>query len=323
MNATRNILLACALTFPLGLTGALSAHASCGAAFCTLNTHWESQGAWTGSGMRMDLRYEYLKQGQLRAGRHKVQPEGIPDTHDEIQTYNRNLVLGLDYTFDPHWGGSLQLPWIDRQHVHIHNDTAPETETWKFDALGDVRVIGRYQFSTDTDDPIVQGATAGLKLPTGDFDKTNAEGALAERALQPGSGATDVIAGMYLNGPIDFGTQLATGFLQAQIQYPLNARADFRPGNQYLLDLGMAYPLTLAWSGLWQLNAQIKDRDRGGAAEPRDSGGSFVWLSPGLNYALTRATKVYGFVQLPLYQRVNGIQLTAGWTAAAGAGWRF
>ena len=163
----------------------------------------------------------------------------------------------------------------------------------------------------------------GLKLPTGETDVTNADGDLAERTLQPGSGTTDAIAGMYLNGPINFGTQIATGFLQAQIQYPLNARDDFRPGNQYLLDLGMSYPLSPAWSGLMQLNAQIKDRDRGGEAEPLDSGGSFVWLSPGLSYTLTRAAKIYGFVQLPLYQRVNGIQLTAGWTAAAGASWRF
>jgi hypothetical protein len=42
-----------------------------------------------------------------------------------------------------------------------------------------------------------------------------------------------------------------------------------------------------------------------------------------LSYTLTRSAKLYGFVQLPLYQRVNGIQLTAGWTAAAGASWRF
>jgi hypothetical protein len=316
-------LSACALIFSIGLSATPAAHASCGAAFCTLNTHWETQGAWTDPGMRMDLRYEYIKQDQLRAGRDKTQPEGIPDTHDEIQTYNRNLILGLDYTFDQHWGGSVQLPWINRQHVHIHNETPPETETWKFDAMGDARVIGRYQFSAEDDSHTARGITAGLKLPTGDFDKTNAEGALAERTLQPGSGTTDVIAGMYLNGPLNFGMQVATGFLQAQMQYPLNARDDFRPGNQYLLDLGMSWPLTPAWSGLVQLNAQIKERDRGGEAEAEDSGGSFLWLSPGLSYALGRAAKLYGFVQLPLYQRVNGIQLTAGWTAAAGASWRF
>jgi len=182
------ILLACALAYPIGMFSALPAQASCGAAFCTLNTHWESQGVWTEPGLRVDLRYEYLKQDQLLAGRQKTEPEGIPDTHDEIQTYNRNLFLELDYSFDQHWGGSLQLPWINRQHVHIDNDTPPETETWKFDTLGDARVFGRYQFSPDADNHAAWGMTAGRKLPTGEFDETNAEGVPAERSLQPGSG---------------------------------------------------------------------------------------------------------------------------------------
>jgi hypothetical protein len=32
---------------------------------------------------------------------------------------------------------------------------------------------------------------------------------------------------------------------------------------------------------------------------------------------------VYAFVQLPLYQYVNGVQLTSHWAALAGASWRF
>ncbi|MBI3545292.1 MAG: hypothetical protein HY081_01655 [Gammaproteobacteria bacterium] len=85
----------------------------------------------------------------------------------------------------------------------------------------------------------------------------------------------------------------------------------------------MNYPLSLAWSGLLQVNMHFKDRDRGMNAEPLDSGGSFLWLSPGVSYSLTRAAKVYGFGQLPLYQRVNGVQLSSGWSAAAGASWHF
>ncbi len=314
----RKIRLACALMFPIGLTGALSAHASCGSAFCALNTHWESQGVWTEPGLRLDLRYEYLKQDQLRAGRRKTQPEGVPDTHDEIQTFNRNLFLSLDYTFDQHWGGSVQLPWISRQHVHIHNDTPPETETWKFDAMGDARVIGRYQFSPDADNHAAWGVTAGLKLPTGEFDKTNPEGALAERTLQPGSGTTDLLLGLYTNSLMLIGDRPARKFFQAHVQYPANARNGFRPGNIYGLDAGVTYQMLSAWYGMLQLNGQIKDRDRGSAAEPAESGGSFVWLSPGLSYAATRAMRVYGFVQLPLYQRVNGTQLTASWAASLG-----
>jgi hypothetical protein len=320
---TRKMLLACALTFPVGLF-ALSAQASCGAAFCTLNTYWESQGAWTGPGMRLDLRYEYVDLDQPLAGRERVSAGALPRHHDEIRTLNHNLVATLDYSITSDWGVTAQAPWVDRRHWHIHNHHGAQLpESWDFSGLGDMRVTSRHRLADDGESLNTRGVIAGLKLPTGKTDVTNADGDPAERTLQPGSGTTDVIAGMYLNGPMNFGTQSATGFLQAQLQYPLNAHDDFRPGNQYLLDLGMSYPLSHAWNGLWQINAQIKDRDRGGESEPLDSGGSFVWLSPGLSYSLNRAAKVYGFVQLPLYQRVNGLQLTAGWTAAAGAGWRF
>jgi hypothetical protein len=318
------ILLSCALMFPIGLFATPPAHASCGAAFCTLNTHWESQGAWTGTGMRLDLRYEYIDLDQPLAGRERVPVGALPRHHDEVRTLNRNLVATLDYSITPDWGVTVQAPWVDRRHWHVHNHHGAQlTESWDISELGDMRVTTRHGLASDGESLNTRGVIVGLKLPTGETDATNADGDPAERTLQPGSGTTDLIAGMYLNGPLHFDTQIATGFLQAQIQYPLNARDDFRPGNQYLLDLGMAYPLTSAWSGLLQLNAQIKDRDRGGEAEAEDSGGSFLWLSPGLSYTLTRSAKLYGFVQLPLYQRVNGIQLTAGWTAAAGASWRF
>jgi hypothetical protein len=318
------ILLSCALMFPIGLFATPPAHASCGAAFCTLNTHWESQGAWTGTGMRLDLRYEYIDLDQPLAGRERVPVGALPRHHDEVRTLNRNLVATLDYSITPDWGVTVQAPWVDRRHWHVHNHHGAQlSESWDISELGDMRVTTRHGLASDGESLNTRGVIVGLKLPTGETDATNADGDPAERTLQPGSGTTDLIAGMYLNGPLHFDTQIATGFLQAQIQYPLNARDDFRPGNQYLLDLGMAYPLTSAWSGLLQLNAQIKDRDRGGEAEAEDSGGSFLWLSPGLSYTLTRSAKLYGFVQLPLYQRVNGIQLTAGWTAAAGASWRF
>jgi hypothetical protein len=32
---------------------------------------------------------------------------------------------------------------------------------------------------------------------------------------------------------------------------------------------------------------------------------------------------VYTFAQVPLYQKVNGVQLTADWSAVVGVSWRF
>ena len=57
----------------LALGGAFhEARASCGAAFCMVNTSWNVQGAWTEPGLRFDLRYEYIDQDQPRHGSSKV-----------------------------------------------------------------------------------------------------------------------------------------------------------------------------------------------------------------------------------------------------------
>ena len=60
-----------------------------------------------------------------------------------------------------------------------------------------------------------------------------------------------------------------------------------------------------------QANALWRGRDRGAEAEPEDTGGTSLFLSPGVSYSVGKALNVYGFFQLPLYQYVNGVQLTA------------
>ena len=76
----------------------------------------------------------------------------------------------------------------------------------------------------------------------------------------------------------------------------------------------------------WGIGVQLpvwKDRDAGANAEPEDIGGTFVHLSPGVSVALGDKTQLYGFVQVPLYQNVNGVQLIADWSVAAGLSHRF
>jgi hypothetical protein len=72
-----------------------------------------------------------------------------------------------------------------------------------------------------------------------------------------------------------------------------------------------------------QANALVKARDNGNQAEPDDTGGRSLFLGPGISYALTPALQIYGFVQLPVYQYVNGVQLTARHAVAIGITSRF
>jgi hypothetical protein len=101
----------------------LSASASCGSAFCTVNTSFDVQGAWTGSGARLDLRYEYINQNQPRSGSAKVTVGQLPRDHDEVSTANRNWLANFDYAFDSTWGVGVSAPLVERNHFHFDNDT--------------------------------------------------------------------------------------------------------------------------------------------------------------------------------------------------------
>jgi hypothetical protein len=308
----------------LALSIAGEAAASCGAAFCMVNTSWNVQGAWTDPGLRLDLRYEYIDQDQPRAGSHKVGVGEVPQHHDEVRTINRNWLATADYSFNEAWGVSTTLPVLDRAHAHIHNHRGARLdERWNFTEVGDLRVVGRRQWrreSVEKQRLDSYGATFGLKLPTGKQDVRNAEGAVAERSLQPGSGTTDLIAGGFFRRALASG---ASWFADASIQQPLDMHDNFRPGRRTSLDLGYRLEATEKLGLMLQLNAMHRSRDRGSDAEPASTGGKFLFISPGLSYVLTESLQVYTFLQLPLYQYVNGVQLTADWAAVAGLNMRF
>jgi hypothetical protein len=43
------------------------AQGACGADFCTVNTNWDVQGLTIERGLRLDLRFEYIKQDQPKS----------------------------------------------------------------------------------------------------------------------------------------------------------------------------------------------------------------------------------------------------------------
>jgi hypothetical protein len=86
--------------------------------------------------------------------------------------------------------------------------------------------------------------------------------------------------------------------------------------------MGVSYYVSQRLSLMLQLNTLIKNRDSGTNAEPESSGGKSVNLSPGLSYAVSKKAQVYGFIQKPVYQYVNGVQLTSDWSAVIGIGYR-
>jgi len=306
-------------------TFAHDAAASCGSAFCLVNTDWSAQGYWLEPGVLLDFKYEFVDLDQPRAGTNRVGVGEIPAHHDEVETRNRNLVTNVDWAFAPAWGVSFVLPYVDRYHTHIHNHQGDKLiETWSFRDLGDMRVVGRHELFASRETLERQsslGLTFGVKLPTGKHDVVNGEGEAAERTLQPGTGTTDLLLGMYWSSAAPLAN--TSWFARLQGVIPANERDGFKPGKAVYADGGMRYAVVNDVGLMMQLNYVWKGRDSGDEAEPGDSGQQQLWLSPGISWNVSKNAQLYAFAQFPLYQKVNGVQLTADWSALAGVSWRF
>lgn len=294
--------------------------AGCTAAFCSLNSGLEAQEIGASDGALFDLRYEHILQNQPRSGDSRLAVGEVRLHDDEVKTVNDNLVATVDYAFNDAWGATVRVPFVSREHAHIHNHHgAALDESWDLTGLGDMQLLARYSLRREMLGST--GVRVGLKLPTGEFEDRNDAGALAERSLQLGTGTTDLIVGGYHTWALV--PNKSSGFGQLSAQVPLADRAGYRPGPQMGADIGARYAVSPHLTALAQINLQYKWHDTGARAEPNNSGGGYVFFSPGVSYSVAREWQVYGYAQLPLYQYVQGVQLTAKWAAIVGVTRRF
>lgn len=298
------------------------AHA-CSACGCTLSSDWASQGLASSRGWRVDLRYDFFEQDQLREGTDSVSRSDIsyPNAR-EVQRYtiNRNAMLAFDYGINGKWAVNVALPWFDRSHATIAaGDT--EVSTSQDRGIGDLRVVGRY---LGFDAQRHTGFEFGLKLPTGNFDSRfrsgPQRGEMLDRGLQLGTGTTDALLGIYNFGAFapDWGY-----FAHALLQLPLASRDEFKPGSGVNLNFGVRYTGFSVIEPQLQLNARIEKRENGANADVENSGATLVYLSPGVTWNVSPHFSAYAFVQAPLYQRVNGLQLEATQLASVGLHYHF
>jgi hypothetical protein len=218
-------------------------------------------------------------------------------------------------------GLNLDLPFIHREHSHIGHENGQDVwEYWNFSGLGDMILSGQLGVLLPAGGigPYLS-LTAGVKLPTGVTNAKNAEGELAEVTIQPGTGSTDAIFGIYYSQSL-FAVPTLTGKVsRAPISFGLSYQAngkgtdDYRFGNTLLAHVGMAYQILNGAALPLQLNARFQDfADVGLTGEPRENtGGTWMYLSPGLEVNLSEVFSFNSFVQIPIYQNVHGLQQTA------------
>jgi hypothetical protein len=326
--------------------------ATCG---CTLSTD-AATGYSAQSGWRVNLEYAWLNQDELRHGDSTVSPEQIVNHPSdpllgggeiEKDTLNRYLNFGVSYHPNADWGFSALLPYVRRDHSTFGVQAQPfspaeiapgQLSSTRVSGIGDLKLIASYQGFLPTHN---FGVLAGVKLPTGHYGGENEDGVVVghpvffnsgpmrgqalDASLQAGTGSTDAIIGAYWYQPVsqDFDA-FANGQLQAAVSNHLDTPgADFRPGNQVSVNLGLRYEAHASWVPQLQLNLLHKSADQGALADRPDTAGTVAYLSPGMSMSLRDNLQAYGFVQVPVYSHLDGYQLFPRWAATLGLSMAF
>jgi hypothetical protein len=197
------------------------------------------------------------------------------------------------------------LPVFSRSHSTFGGayPDHDEYDTSSSKGIGDLRITARYQGLTADHST---GFTFGLKLPTGETEDTFKSGAALDRGLQLGTGTTDLLLGAYHFGSINRDWDY---FAQGTLQIALNTHHDFRPGNGLNATAGVRYMGFETFIPQLQFNARVEKRESGSEADKPNSGASLLYISPGLTMPINKSVQAFGFIQVPIYQHVNGYQL--------------
>jgi hypothetical protein len=308
-----------ALLFAAVAVAPSAARASCGSATCPidpLSLNLPLPGQWT-----LDLSFQYIDQDKLQHGQKEIAPPAPPSEGElEIRTINRVTTLFASYGVSPDLFLSAALPYVSRYHEHFDSGVF---ETFHLDGIGDGTVAARYRFLPD-----VWGGLA-VKLPTGDRSSTNSEGDEAEPTIAPGSGSTDLSASVVYQstasvrsltyGPLG-NVAAMPWFVGVVGRFNGKGTKDYRVGNEIQVNVGANYPVLEAFQVLFQLNYRARTKDDVGQTDAirDDTGGTFLYASPGLRFAFTPRAALYGYVQVPIYQRINGVNIVSRYNVFGG-----
>ncbi|MFQ5597744.1 MAG: hypothetical protein ACE5GK_06800 [Nitrospiria bacterium] len=318
------------LLFSLHVSNAL---ASCGSANCFLVTGTQ-EGISNPGQMTLDISYRYIPMDDFQRGSgsagEAIVPKvnfgsGLiePDHHREVRTVNELMQVDVGYGVTERFTIQVSIPLInDRAHEHFDEVGTAAEEFTRQDGtsgIGDVRLNGRYAAVVLTKHLLVVGA--GLKLPTGEYKLLDAHGAINEPTIMPGSGSYDVLVSFFYNYQIR--PHSLDAFFSGSYQLTTENDLDYEFGDIAIINAGVGYLLNEKVTVSGQLNLRTSPHDEFKGTDVDSTGGTWLNLTPGIKVQASDQLGLYAFVQIPVYQYVNEVNIVPRYGLALGASYVF
>lgn len=272
----------------------------------------------------------------------RMHMEGMRDGDDHVSTasvLSEYMVAPLRMDMEMHMFGAMyavnerlslmaMLPLVRKDMDHITRMGVRFTT--RSDGVGDVSLRGVYVLSTTRRQNLF--LNLGLSVPTGDIDASDdtpaASNAQLPYPMQPGSGTWDLLPGITWTRQDDGWSWGAQALATIRLADNNN---DYTLGDRLEVSGWASRQLSPVWKGSLRLKAQSWDKINGAdpalnpmmvaTADPDLQGGTRVDLLVGMNYygpdGMFNGSRLAIEAGMPVYEDVDGLQMSADWQLSA------
>ncbi len=269
--------------------------------------------------LAVTLSYEYKSINLLIDNDRRLQ-------NDPRSRSGNNVSLKVDYVINPRWSISANLPL-----VYQSRKTVSEEQTSL--GIGDLNLLTQYKLYHNEN--IKLFLAGGLELPTGVTTHKGPSGIFLSPDMQSGSGSIDVVLGTTL-----FRENFIFPFLSTSLEllYRRNGKNSgfastdnfpgrrFGFGDEWISTIGFHYQIIGA-RGFFTPDVQFKYRNSTANIEQQtsapNSGGDWISLPLGFTYHPNETKSIRIYTEIPLYQNIEGLQITTDFTIGIQAKYLF
>lgn len=258
-----------------------------------------------GAGGTVWLEYDFMDQ---YLDWHAAHISSAGNNNDKVLRTNF-MTLGAQYMFNRSWGAMLEIPYWQRFYKGAYTGDNANIQSYNFNSIGDIRLEGMYTgFSED----MSTGLSGGVKVPSGWYTYPH-----VDRDTQIGTGSTDLLFGAYHLGNLPFSLldHPFNWYAQAAYDLPVFTQDHYKPGREFDGAIGAIYNIGAVaflkeFAPMLSFIASDRARDSQSQADPSNTGYTRLMIAPG-GEVKVGMIRWYADIELPMYQNMNGYQLTA------------
>jgi hypothetical protein len=266
-----------------------------------------------------------------------IKPDGTTYTSLPITMDMIKYTVTAAYGFSPKLKAFISLPYV-RNTMDMTSDGGMmgwmDMTMKPVSGLGDASAMVLYRLYANGEIKPTDAFTlgCGVKAPTGSFTETKSSGKLIHAHMQPGTGSWDPLLSLVYTKMIE------QFLLQSDVtyQYTTRNRQGYEFGDSTSVNLSAKYAVVRELNigaGLTYLHIG-KASDKNGnyydpatnsslMDDPANTGGRSIWLSPEIQAFPFKNGMVYAKYQVPVWEKVNGIQLVTDYRLLLGVSYVF